>query len=108
MLLADSVTRLRATTTTDDYGNTVRDWGAPTSTPYAAEVQPLSAAENVVDQERLETRWRCWLYPTADVVATDRIAWDGATYEIEGDVEVWKQKGRLHHLKLILSKITQE
>lgn len=108
MLFADSVSRLRSTTVEDDYGNLIRVWSGATPVVYAAEVQPLSATENTVDQDRLETRWRMWLYPTADVVATDRIVWDGDTYEIQGDIERWKIKGRLHHLKAILSKVTQE
>lgn len=108
MRLHDQITRHRnGEVVTDPYGNPVGDWEDPTSVTYPAEVQPLSATEDVVDQQRTDTRWRLWLGPTADLLATDRVEWDGQMYEIEGDVERWKQRGTLHHLKAILVKITQ-
>lgn len=107
MLLADHVYRLRAVTTDDGYGNQTTDWSLATSVEYSAEVQPLSADENDVNQQRTETRWRLWLSARADLIATDRIVWDGNTYEVYGDVERWKARGRMHHVKAILRKITQ-
>lgn len=107
MLLADFILRKRAITEDDGYGNLRRDWAHTEDVEYPAEVQPLSAAEDVSDQDRLETRWRLWLYPKADLVPTDRVVWDGQTYEVIGDIEVWKQKGRVHHKKVILIKIEE-
>ena len=107
MKLSDTVQRLRATATGDGYGNDQLDWSVPDTQTLPAEVQPLSAAENVVDQQRTTTRWRMWLGPHVDVLATDRFVWDGDTFEVEGDVERWKIRGRLHHLKVILIKVEQ-
>ncbi len=105
--LYDSITRQRAGVADDGYGNQVHDWSSPASVTYPAEVQPLSGTEDVDDQQRTDTRWRLWLPPDADLVATDRVVWEGDTYEVDGDVQLWKIKGRPHHLKAILVKITQ-
>lgn len=107
MILRDSVTRLRAPLTSGGYGNQKRDWAAATSTSYPAAVQPVSSAEEVVDQVRTATRWRLFLPRSADLLASDRIEWDGGTYEVEGDVERWKRFGRLHHLEAVLFRVTQ-
>lgn len=111
MNLRDTVIRRRALQTATGYGNTRRDWANATIQPYPAEVQPFpgasSSSEDVVDQNRTTTRWRIFLGPDADLAATDRIEWDGLTYEVDGDVERWKRRGRLHHLEAILIKITQ-
>ena len=107
MLLPDQVTRRRATTASDGYGNPTSDWSSVTEVVYPAEVQPASTDENVVDQDRTVTRWRAWLPAAADLVATDRIVWDGDTYEIDGDVQRWKQRGVPHHIEVLLVKVTQ-
>lgn len=105
MRLTQTVTRLRGTVIAGPYGSTDEiDWSNPITAVYAAEVQPLSSEENVVLQQRVETRWRAFLPPEADVLATDRIAWDGATYEIDGEPEQWKRCGIVHHLELILRR----
>lgn len=107
MQLADVITRKRAPLVTDRYGKQVRDWSAAASVDYPAEVQPVSSTENVVNQARTETRWRVWLGPSADLAATDRVVWDGVTFEVEGDVERWKRRGRLHHLRAVLVRVAQ-
>lgn len=107
MILHDTVTRQRATTVSDGYGNQAADWANPDSADYPASVQPMTNDEDVVDQNRTVTRWRLFLDPTADVTATDRIEWDGDVYEVDGDIERWKRRGRLHHLQAVLMKVTQ-
>lgn len=107
MLLRDSVVRRRAPLIAGGYGTQVRDWPNATSVTYPAEVQPVSSTEDVVDQQRTITRWRLWLAPTDDLAATDRIEWDGGTYEVDGDVERWKRHGRQHHLRAVLVRVTQ-
>lgn len=107
MIFRDRIVRLRAPQITAGYGNTRRDWASATSTLYPATVGPVSTDEDVVDQNRVTGRWRMFLPATADVVATDRIVYDGDTYDIDGDVERWKRHGRLHHLEAVLLKVTQ-
>lgn len=107
MILRDQVVRRRAALVSSGYGNQAPDWPNATSVTYPAEVQPISSTEDVVDQDRTVTRWRLFLDSAADVVATDRIEWDGNTYQVDGDVERWKRRGILHHLEAVLLKVTQ-
>lgn len=107
MLLQDTVVRLRAGTVADGYGNPRRDWTTATEASFPADVQPTASSEDVVDQDRTVTRWRLFLGPYAELLATDRVRWDGAVYEVEGDVERWKRRGVLHHTEAVLIKVTQ-
>lgn len=107
MRLHDTVDRLRAPLVGGPYGNQTRDWANATSVTYPAEVQPVSSTEDVVNQQQTITRWRLFLGPTADLEATDRIEWDGDTYEIDGDVERWKRRGAPHHLEAVLMRAEQ-
>lgn len=107
MILRDRVTRLRAVLTSDDYGNQARDWATASAVDYPAEVGPTSTTEDVDDQQRTTTRWRAILPPLADVEATDRIRWDGQDFEVDGEVECWKRRGRPHHVEAVLLKVTQ-
>ena len=103
MRLSDTVTRLRAPLIAGPYGNEERDWdNAPPGVVYPAEVQPVSSTEDVVNIQQTQTRWRLFLGPDADLEATDRIVWDGDTYEVDGEVERWKRRGTLHHHQAVL------
>jgi head-tail joining protein len=104
-LLTDSVVRRRAPLTSAGYGNQARDWTAATSQTYVARVSPVSSTEDVVEQPRTVTRWKCTVDATADLVSTDRIEWDGATYEIDGDVEVHKGLRGVHHQSMVLMRV---
>jgi hypothetical protein len=104
-LLADSVVRRRAPLVASGYGNQARDWAAATSTTYAARVSVVSSTEDVVEQPRTLTRWKCTVGADADLAATDRIEWDGATYDIDGDVERHKGLRGVHHQTVILMRV---
>ncbi|BEL07827.1 hypothetical protein Q0Z83_060180 [Actinoplanes sichuanensis] len=107
MQLRDSVIRQRAATVPDGYGNQRPDWSSTDDAAYPADVQPLATDEQVVDEQRTTTRWRLILPATADVIASDRIAWDGDVYEIDGDVQRWKRRGVVHHLEAVLLTVNQ-
>lgn len=104
-LLTDTITRRRAPLVTAGYGNQSRNWAAATSQAYPARVSPVSSTEDVVDQPRTLTRWKCTVGPDADLAATDRIEWDGATYEVDGEVEVHKGRRGPHHKTAILMRV---
>lgn len=106
MIFGDSVTRLRAPLVTGPYGNELYDWPNATSVDYAAEVQPVSSTEDVVNQPQTVTRWRMFLLPDANVKATDRIVWAGLTLEVDGEVEQWRPRGRLHHFEAVLKRVS--
>lgn len=105
MVLYDTVTRRRAALVAGPYGSQTLDWPNATSVVYRAEVQPVSSTEDVVNQQRTVTRWRLFLGPDADLLATDRIEWDGGTFEVDGEVERWKRRGVLHHLEAVLMRV---
>lgn len=100
MLLRDTGTRLRGTVTTGSYGSEQIDWSAPDELVLACEHQPLAGTEDVVQQQRTESRWRVFLPAGADVVATDRWRFDGRDYEIVAEPERWRINGREHHVEL--------
>lgn len=106
MRLTDTVVRRRAPVTGGPYGNQTRDWANATSQTYPAVIGPVSSTEDVVNQQQTLTRWRIVLGPYADLAATDRIEWDGDTYEVDGDVERHKRRGgQLHHLSAVLMRV---
>ncbi|MFF3867355.1 head-tail adaptor protein [Micromonospora sp. NPDC001898] len=108
MRLSDRVTRVRAALVDVGYGNKARDWdNAPPGEVYRAEVQPLPTSEDIVGEQRVTTRFRVFLPPTADLEATDHVVWDGATYEVDGAVLPWKRRGVLHHLEALLIRVEQ-
>jgi hypothetical protein len=68
-------------------------------------VQPLASDEQVNDRDAVVTRYRIHTGPTADIKATDRIAWRGVVYEVRGDVEQHSRKGSPHHLELVVQRM---
>lgn len=103
----DTVTRLRGTPTTDEYGNDTLDWSAPAELPVTGcSVQPASTSEVTGDREAITTRWTWYMPPGADVAGTDRASWRGEVYQIDGDVQVWESPtGALDHQVCSLSKV---
>jgi hypothetical protein len=107
VILRDRIVRLRAPLVASGYGNQQRDWDNAVGVIYPAAVGPLSTGEDVVDQQQTTTRLRLILPSPADATATDRIVWDGQTYEIDGEVATVKRHGRVHHHEAVLVKVTQ-
>lgn len=106
MRLPDRVSVLRGAVVTGSYGGADIDWSAPAVTVYPAVVQPVSSTEEVAAQQRTVTRWRLFLPPSADLRATDRVSWDGAQYEVDGDVQAWKRGGVPHHVEALLTRVS--
>lgn len=109
MRLPHLVDIVRAPLVAGAYGSQTSSWATATTTvDVAAYVQPQSSSEQVADAERVTTRWRIFLGPTADLVATDRVVWNGTTFEVDGDVETHHRApgGGVHHLEALLSKVT--
>lgn len=105
MIFRDTVTIRRASVVAGPYNSTERNWSAATSTSSAADVQPLQTTEQIVGQDSVVTRWRIYLPAGADLVYTDRVDWDGSTFEVDGEVERWKRRGVLHHLEAVLKRV---
>lgn len=104
-LLRDTVTIVRAPLISGPYNSSTYDWANATRTTAAASVHPVSSTEDVVQQQRTETRWKLYLDPYADLAATDRVEWDGDSYEVDGEVERHKARGLLHHQSAVLTRV---
>lgn len=108
MKYGETLVRLRAPLVTGPYNKPERDWPNAARTTIRGSVQPLSSSEDVVRQQRTETRWRVHTFPQPDgIEPTDRFEWRGRTLEVEGEVEEHTRGGRIDHLEFVLSRVTQ-
>lgn len=90
ILGSHTITVLRAPLVEDDYGNETRDWTAATqSTVSGCSVQPVTGIEVTVARDTIVSRWQLWAPDGTDLVATDRVEFDGAAYEVDGEVQRW-------------------
>jgi hypothetical protein len=107
MRFRDTVTVVRAgVTPSPDGGDDIPDWGTATTTDYPGELQPLSSSEDVVAQQRTDSTHKGFLPADADVKPTDRLRHLGLDYDIDGVPEVWRARGRPHHLEVPCYRIT--
>ena len=107
MILNDQITRLRASLTSDGYGNQTRNWATPTSTLFLVRWSSQAANEVVGDEPRTVTRAKILGDQYFDLEATDRIVGpDGNTYEVDGEVQRSYERGQLHHVRAFLQRIT--
>lgn len=108
----DTVTRLRAPVIPGPDDEPIIDWD---NTPDddldkveypGSSFQPLSSNENLVAQQRTESTHR-WFAPAgADVVATDRVRFNGLDYQVDGEPERWRIRNREHHVEVLCFRIT--
>lgn len=89
----ETVTRLRGVPVTDPYSNTTTglDWTSPSSLAIPGcgfnpglSTEPLQDARNAV-----LTRPEVYAPPGADILAGDRLAVRGLTYEVQGRPQDW-------------------
>lgn len=109
MRFRDTGTRLRGVTTAGEYGNPSSiDWteGTLNKLDLACEFQPDSSSEDVVQQQRTETRWRLYLPAGADMTVKDRWRFAGVDYEVDGDVERFRIRGSEHHVEARLLRVS--
>jgi hypothetical protein len=86
-----TVTVLHPTTDTDDgYGNASPDWDtAQQSSVTGCSVQPIPGTENLLDRDTIVSRWQMYAPDGTDLLATDRVVFDGDTYDVDGEVQRW-------------------
>ncbi len=104
---SDTIVIRRAPLVADDYGNENRDWAnAVSSAPVnGCNLQPLSVTEVTVGRETLVSRWQLFAPPATDLLATDRVVHDTATYEVDGEPQRWGRAPR-GHIAAVLRKVT--
>ena len=86
-------------------GVRARLWGDATpSEPVPASVQPEGSDEVTTGRQTAITSWRLIAGPGMDLLATDRVKWDGLVLEVDGEVARWKHRGRPHHVEAVLRR----
>jgi hypothetical protein len=103
--LYDTITRLRAPLVSAGYGNAKRNWAAGTSQEFVVHWSTKSVDEVIGDEPRTVTRGKVFGGPDLDLEATDRVLFDGDTYEVDGDVMRSYRQGQLHHVRAMLRRI---
>lgn len=106
VLLQDTITRLRAPLVSSGYGNSTRDWPNATSQTFYVHWSTQSTTEVVGDEPQTVTRGKVFGGPDLDLLATDRVQFQGDTYEVDGEVMRSYQRGQLHHVRAFLRRIT--
>lgn len=89
----EEVAILEATETTDDYGNTVESWDAPTTVAFVqgVAVEPRPAGESFVDSRNAVTSgFTLYFPPGTAVTAQQRIAVRGEVWPVQGDPAEWR------------------
>lgn len=102
----DTVTRLRATTITQR-GSVIPDWSNPDRLAIpGCSMQP--AGTSLTQDGRVQGTtdgYTCFLPPGADVLAGDRIEYDGNVYTINGEPRTWQSPtGRVSNTQLQLER----
>lgn len=88
-LLPHTVTVQTPGTTTDRYGNTVQDWSSPATRTILGRFEMLvsdAVAVRETTQGRDDSRsvWR--FYCNDEIGMTERLAWNGLVFDIDGEV----------------------
>lgn len=96
-LLPHTIEVITPATATDDYGNTVLDYGDDAARrevkayvrPATTSVRPAGDEYVDIGRDVVEIAWQVH---TNDLVisALDRVVYDGVTYEVDGKPLVWK------------------
>lgn len=104
------MTRLGAQTVTvvhqaiDAYGDRTETGRA---TVHGCSIQPLSTVERLEAGDQVITRWTLYAPITLDAGPIDRLIVDGVTYELDGDLQLWRGlDGRAHHVEGFLRRVT--
>jgi hypothetical protein len=99
-LLSDTVTRLRAPTITDSYGNQLPDWDNALELSLSCRVQQQQANEDTADRDQQTATFLVFLPPGADVTGSDRLDWHGRLLELLGPpAPVGGYNSTAHHLE---------
>lgn len=100
----ETIEVLSASGQLDRYGNAPLNWSqATTTTVENCRLLPVPSDEI---QERLTRRWTLYAPPDTALVSSNRIRWQGAVYEVSGEVRRWPSPtGRLAHIEADLERV---
>lgn len=89
----------------NDYGDRVEVGRA---TYPGCAVQPLSTTERLdTGGDQVVTRWTLYGPPILEASPIDRFEVDGESFELDGDLQLWRGlDGRPHHVEGFLRRVT--
>lgn len=107
MIFPHEITRLRAPLVADDYGTpeSKRDWDNAAETEMRGFVQPMETTEIADGREASVVRHQLFAPAGSDLLASDRVQYDGDTYELTGDGQSWNMRG-LGYVSVVMQKVT--
>ena len=111
VIFPETVTRLRAPLVTDRYGVSVRNWSAAAVlTISGVQVQPVSSEEPTdIGRAQVVTHHKLFSPKGVDldVVASDRVRWNGVDYYVDGEIARWRdpQTGDIHHVEVLMRRV---
>lgn len=111
LLFYQTVAVVRAPLTADRYGNQVRDWeNATRTTVTGVNVQPATSEEATDDRQVSVSGWEMQTSEGVDLdlLATDRVEYDGMTLEVVGKVGRWPSPWGpgVHHVEARLKEVS--
>ncbi|WP_432137651.1 hypothetical protein [Streptomyces sp. bgisy154] len=114
MMFNQSAVRVRAGVKTDRGGNDMPDWSSAAVsrlTVTGLNIQPNSQTETVNEQrDAVITGYRVQSAEgiVPDIRATDRIEWNGQTFEVDGEVATWPDlfTDAAHHIEFAMKRAT--
>jgi hypothetical protein len=105
---AQQLIRVRASEVTDGrHGGRARDWKtADTEVIIGCNVQPFATAESTLQAAYVADRLRVFAPPGTDLLPTDRVIYDGVTFEVDGSAQRWHDfSGQEHHIELVIKRL---
>jgi hypothetical protein len=114
LMFEQAIVIVRAPLVADRYQNKTRDWSNAARVPVeGVNVQPAGAPvrseEDTVDRQTTVTTWTLQTREGVDLdlMATDRVEFDGMTLEVDGKVGRWPDPftGAVHHVEARLKEI---
>lgn len=83
----------------DDHGTDVPDWTDPDEhDETGCSVQPAPGTEDLIGRDQITTIWTVYAPLAADVLTTDRVVYQGDTFEVDGPIRRW-ETGVLDHVE---------
>lgn len=78
----------------------------PDEKPTFCAMSPLGSSETVGTRQTVETRYRMLIGSRVALSSTDRVRWHGEDYLVDGDVERHALAETVHHLEVIVRRVT--
>lgn len=104
-LLTQTVTLVRAGSTTNRYGDAEKNWATATRTTAKGWVSQQSHAEDRDQREAQVSGWVLFLAADADVTGLDRVELNDLTFEVDGPpLPAYRPQG-LHHYEVPLRRV---